>query len=1228
MISPNKRERERERTLFRMKAGMDDILQTMSAATLCFVLFFSLTVSLARGATPDPVSAPIPSLPFPGEETLRDMPMTPGSIRVGCPTDFPPYAFLDEKGRLTGIYPELIATLNLRLNGLLQAVPLEANYPSGNILAQWPVEAVMGPAKELPADARLSMSIFRSQAVYLGPERSNGMRLLRKNPLLAIALPHTPALTAVRSQYPNMSFTYRRTLDEAVLAVRAGEGGLIIGDELSVLAGKRALPDGFNVLGHVGSQYHGIGVRPDLDNVLTLLDNALLNLPPQERESILNAWRGTGQALHLSRAEKVWLAANPTIRVAVYSRMPYADMARNSFVGMAASYLERLGQQLHVTFRPVPAADRQTALQLLRQGKADMLAALSVVTAEKEGLRTTRPWLNVSVAIASPRDAVKPDLESLNGQNLSVVGHSLTAEWIAANNPGITLLPEAGEAATLDDVARGRAQAAAGELDSLIHYIRRDRLDNISVSGFTPFTQKLGFAARADLPLLQSALDKGLAAIPPATSRQIYLQWAQAVEVPFMDWEMFWRYALTALFCMLAIVGVFAHVNRKLRREIRERQKAEGILKLIFAHMPAALTLCDARARCIDSNRGVAEAYGLRQENLSGKTFTQAGEEAALPLAALVELRRLESVADQAFATRRCQDTRHVNPLNQENAYFNTWFMPLFDKDGKPDCLIVLSVDITPAMRLEQELRRRLALSQEIMDSLPLPVCVHGSDGAFLLVNKAYGEFMGLPTAELPGKTVQDLPLLTPEQRVHYREQIAALLEGGGSVREETFFLSPDGAKRTVLSCLSAFAVAEGEAPLAAGAIVDISERKALEEDLRAALNKADKASQAKSCFLAHMSHELRTPMNGILGLSELLLHEDLTLRQRDFLEKIHFSARILVRIIGNILEFSRLQSDALYLNESVFDLREVLDSVQAALAPGSRAKGLSLRYSIAPDTPCLLLGDGARLSQVLLALAGNAVKFTEQGGVRIQAALAERRDAQALLSFEVCDSGIGLAGDDPARLFEPFAQGDAGIRRRHGGAGLGLTIARKLVEAMHGEISCESAPGRGSRFSFTAQFDLARTPDAAEEEDAPAGKSEEREEDAALSAMSPVIKGRRILLAEDNAVNQLVAREQLTALGAQVDTADDGLEAVEKARRNSYDCIIMDIQMPRMDGLTATRMLRDDPAFNVPVVALTAHALEEDVRKSLDAGMAAHLAKPVDPAELSDVLSRLLEHD
>ena len=1200
---------------------MNAVRNIISAAALCFVFLLLFLVSPARGASPGAAFAQPRPLPFANEEILRDTPMTPGSIRIGCPTDFPPYAFLDKHGQLAGIYPEIIGALNLRLNGLLQAVPLD-EFPSRNILPYWPVDAVIGPMEELPANARLSLPLFRSQAVYLGPENDDGPRQLRKNPLRVIALPHTPVLAAVRSQYPNMSFTYRRDLAAATQAVHADEAGLIIGDELSVRADGRPLPEGFSILGYVGSQYHGIGVRPDLNNVLPLLDDALRNLPPQERKSILNAWRGAGQALSLNKEEKAWLAANSDLRVAVYSRAPYAGITRGKIIGMAAGYLDILSRELHVTFTPVPVADRLEAIQALRQNRADLVAAVSVAKAEEEHLLVTRPWLDVSVAIASPRDAAETSLESLNGRSLSVIEHSLPSRWIAANNPGITLVPVADSAAALASVAAGRTQAAADTLDSLIYYIRRDRLEQISISGFTPYTQKLGFAVRPDLPLLQSALNKGLSSVPPETARRIYLQWAQAVEVPFMDWEMFWRYALIALFCMLAIVGVFAHVNRKLRREVAERQKAEGILKLIFAHMPAALTLCDAQARCIDSNRGVAEAYGLRQENIIGKTFSQAGAEADLPTSALAELRRLEDEAEQAFETRRCRDTRHVNPLNQRPAYFKTWFMPLFDKSGKADCLIVLSVDISPSMRLEQELRRQLTLSKEIMDSLPLPVCVHESNGTFLLVNKAYGEFMGLPSAELPGKTVQDLPLLTPEQRAHYQKRISALLAYGGSLREETFFLRPDGGKRTVLTCLSAFTVAEGEPPLTAGAIVDISERKALEEDLRAALQKADKASRAKSDFLAHMSHELRTPMNGILGLSELLLHEDATPRQRDFLEKIHFSARILVRIIGNILEFSRLQSDMLDLSDTAFDLRDVLESVQAALAPGSHAKALNFRCSIAPGTPCRLRGDAPRLSQVLLALAGNAVKFTERGGVCIQAALAEQRGTRALLRFEVCDSGIGLAENNLARLFEPFAQGDAGISRRHGGTGLGLSIARKLVEAMHGEISCESAPGKATCFSFTALFDSGRTQNTAAEPDLPADGPEES---AALADASPVIRNKRILLAEDNPVNQLVARELLTALGARVDMADDGLEAVHKARHTLYDCILMDIQMPRMDGLTATRMLRDDPAFSVPVVALTAHALEEDVRKSLEAGMAAHLAKPVNPAELRDVLTRLL---
>lgn len=1062
---------------------------------LSFFLAASLPAGAALAESPafflDGDAAP----PLTLNDPLLQTPLTPGSVRIGCPTDYPPYSFLDEEGRLKGIYPDIIASLNMRLNGLLLAVPVSGDYPSRNILTYWDVDVYMGLASDLPANARLSLALFRSKTICLGPAGQNA-RHLRQIRLRTVALPHTPDLTAVKSQFPNMSFTYRQSLAEAVHAVRVGEAGLILGDEFSIRAGTYGIPDDFAVLGSMGSHYHALGVRPDLKDVLTLLDNALSILPSQEIRQIVKSWSGEGHASIPSDDERHWLAKSPVIRVAVFNRAPYAGISdAQRFVGIAADYVRLLSDSLGLDFVFLPMPAETDAREALRRGEADM--TVLPLGEGKDGLLYTRAWQSAPVAIAAPEDSGLARLRDLERKTVAVLDGGLMERWLTARSPGIRLLPVADSRAALEAVNRGKAQAAVACLDSLSHYIRHARLSGLSITGFIPVSLEMSFAVRPDLPLLASLLDKGLSAIPEDKAQEIHQHWTRAVEIRFMDWGRFWRWLGGALLCMLLVVWIFARVNSKLRAEIRQRQKAEGILKLIFSHTPAALALCDPQLRCLTANQAVNGPFGLSKEDLEGQTFVQAAEKASLSVGLRQELRRMENMAAAALRQRRSLTTKHVNAEGGKTMHFKTWFVPLFDSHNRPDSLIVLSADISPTMRLAKK--------------------------------------------------------------------------------------------------------------------------------LRLALRKADKASRVKSDFLAHMSHELRTPMNGILGLSELLLREEPTPRQRDFLEKIRFSALILVRLIGNILDISKLEEGVLGMSQRAFDLREVLDSVRGVLSASLCAKNLEFRCRLEEGTPQRLTGDRARLTQVLLSLAGNAVKFTPRGGVEIRVSLVERQGSDIRLRFEIQDSGVGMSEETAAGAFSPFFQGDAGMARRYGGAGLGLTIAQRLVRAMHGDIGCKSAPGKGSIFYFTALFGLAGAENTAEEAQALAPASAFTVAQAAPDA-EPSLRGRHILLVEDNAVNQLVARELLTALGAAVDTADDGVQAVDMALQNDYDCILMDIQMPRMDGLEATRRIKEHPArAGTPIIAFTAHALAAERQKSLKAGMVEHIAKPVNPAELHAVLARVL---
>jgi signal transduction histidine kinase len=392
----------------------------------------------------------------------------------------------------------------------------------------------------------------------------------------------------------------------------------------------------------------------------------------------------------------------------------------------------------------------------------------------------------------------------------------------------------------------------------------------------------------------------------------------------------------------------------------------------------------------------------------------------------------------------------------------------------------------------------------------------------------------------------------------------------------------------------------------------DVTARHEAEEAARRAREQAERAARLKSEFLANMSHEIRTPMNGIVGLTHLLMNSGLTERQRNHAEKIQACGSHLLGILNNILDFSKIEAGELVLEKADFSLRAVLAKVRDCVGPGLADKGLSFASSIGEDVPDLLCGDSLRLTQVLLNFVTNAVKFTEQGGVELAVCLDARQGRRLKLHLAVSDTGPGLTPRETARLFQSFQQADASITRKHGGTGLGLAISRRLAELMGGEVGVSSMPGRGSTFWFTAWVE----PGARAVAQGPAASGEG----------IPAFAGQRLLLVEDNDINQLVATEILCEAGLRVDIAENGWIGVQKARAGCYDLILMDMQMPVMDGLSAAAEIRrsgDIP--QPPIIALTANATQEDRRKCMDAGMDGYVAKPFDPPALWKVLRRYL---
>ena len=648
-------------------------------------------------------------------------------------------------------------------------------------------------------------------------------------------------------------------------------------------------------------------------------------------------------------------------------------------------------------------------------------------------------------------------------------------------------------------------------------------------------------------------------------------------------------------------------------RKDLERQLAYqlSLQTRIFDSIPAHVYLKDMEGRYVRVNKAFAEFFNRPREEFEGKTAFD-----VLPGDAAITSKEED---DQVLATG--QEISGADLLvvgwKGEKQWQKTYKSRILDEQGEVQGIVGCSVDVTPLVEAAEALRESEKRYRTLAEDMPVLINTALPDGTLLYANQECCRWCRMEQKDIPGENF--LHFLQKEDREAFRANLALLTPENPLLVSEQRVFDPEGAIRWHRWIIRGFFSSDRRLQFTQGIGEDITERKLADEALRLARDEAEKASAAKSHFFAVISHEIRTPLNGILGMTEVLLDTKLDDDQRRHARMIQDSGEHLLTLLNDILDFAKIEAGRFDMNIMAFPLDRVLAESMVFFRRGAADRGISLSLERDPAVPAVLVGDPARLRQVLTNLLGNAVKFTSRGSVRFSVKKRKETAGEVTVRFAVQDTGIGISRELSREIFTPFRQGEPFNNRKYGGTGLGIPISARLLEMMGGRLSVKSVPGEGSCFFFSLVFkkrpSLPPTPLPADLLPAPEQASR-----------GPV---RSILVVDDNEVNRELVRLLLQKGGYRPLTAESGREAIDILSREKVDLVLMDIQMPEMDGYEATAIIRNPSSpvldHSLPIVALTAHAMKGFVEDCLKQGLNDVITKPFSSKELQEILSRWL---
>ncbi len=662
------------------------------------------------------------------------------------------------------------------------------------------------------------------------------------------------------------------------------------------------------------------------------------------------------------------------------------------------------------------------------------------------------------------------------------------------------------------------------------------------------------------------------------------------------------------------LLFVFLQDLREQNEIIRKLKESQDYSKMMLDSIPMGTMIWNENFIPVDCNKAMARAFGLdsRQEFLENlnRLYPEYQPEG---ISSLEKMKiHLYKALTEGYASNAWMG------LSMDGKEVPTEATAVRTRYNEQNFIVVFYKDLR---EVEKNIRKAQAAekrTQAILNGVPLGINMLTANIEILDCNDEAVRMSGFgDKGEYLAKIMQCFPAQQPcgkESGLFLQEKFAEVAEKGHSRFELATFGSENNDIPTDVTLVRSFI--ENEDTYIAY-VSDLRETKAMLREIELAKNAAEKNAMAKSEFLANMSHEIRTPMNGILGLLHILSGTKLDSMQQDYMKKALFSTNELLRIINDILDFSKIEAGKLDMEVTLFTIHDVCTEIQNLFTDTVKQKNLYLQINEGENATTLLLGDPLRLKQVLINLIGNAIKFTATGGITLNIESSIQNDNDAFYRFAITDTGIGLTQEQSLGLFTAFSQADTSVTRKYGGTGLGLAISKRIVELMQGEIWVESAPEQGSTFYFTAYFSISD----ATLESAPLQITEVQH----IENKQP---NAHLLLVEDNQINQIIAEELLKQVGYTLDIANNGQEALDMLETKHYDLVFMDIQMPIMDGLTATQKIRENPKFTkLPIIAMSAHAMTGDKEKSLKTGMNDHITKPISPDVLYNTLTYWLNN-